>query len=255
MISTRIRVTAALIAALVLASEANAQLFGDRVLGRTQTPRARPTSGNRLTSANRAASTNQPTSANRSDSPLRAIGQITGRERYLRENRDASDFVGTDVQDRQSFVGVQQADADVQIESAVDGLRIETGTDANRAQPATTRQRVVMYQPRLRVDFRVGQPSSDQVSLTLVDRLRSSLLLDETSWIEVSVEGRTAILRGEVASERTRSLARLLLLFEPGISDVRNELAVRPPPAAPQENRPTGPSSPPGDRRPETPKT
>jgi hypothetical protein len=40
----------------------------------------------------------------------------------------------------------------------------------------------------------------------------------------VSIEGRTAVLRGSVASDQARLLAEQLILLEPGIDSVRNEL-------------------------------
>lgn len=46
--------------------------------------------------------------------------------------------------------------------------------------------------------------------------------------IEVSVEGRTARLQGTVASADDRDLAALIALFEPGISDVQNDVIVQP---------------------------
>jgi hypothetical protein len=58
----------------------------------------------------------------------------------------------------------------------------------------------------------------------------------------VSVEGATATLRGEVASERDRTLAERLVLFEPGIDSVRNELKVRSPSKGPAEYLPPPPS-------------
>jgi hypothetical protein len=43
---------------------------------------------------------------------------------------------------------------------------------------------------------------------------------------EVWMQGRTAIVRGVVASDRDRELVSRLLLLEPGISSVRNEMTV-----------------------------
>jgi len=40
----------------------------------------------------------------------------------------------------------------------------------------------------------------------------------------VTIEGRTAVLRGSVASDQARLLAEQLILLEPGIDSVRNEL-------------------------------
>ena len=44
--------------------------------------------------------------------------------------------------------------------------------------------------------------------------------------IEVLVEARTATLRGEVASARQKTLAELLVRFEPGVDEIVNEISV-----------------------------
>ena len=81
-------------------------------------------------------------------------------------------------------------------------------------------------------------PAPVQVSLELARHLRTSPGLRPESRVEVSVEGRTAILRGSVACESDRAFVEQMALFEPGISAVRNDLQVRrpsnsaPPPAA-----------------------
>ena len=92
-----------------------------------------------------------------------------------------------------------------------------------------------MYGPRLKVDFGFAPRPTAQVSTELTLRLESSLALAGTGSIEVSKEGGKAILRGQVASERDRRLARLLLLLEPGISTVENQLIVGPPRSTPEE--------------------
>ncbi|MDA7951709.1 MAG: BON domain-containing protein [Pirellulaceae bacterium] len=44
--------------------------------------------------------------------------------------------------------------------------------------------------------------------------------------VSITMEGRTAILRGNVASASARDLAKRLVLFEPGIDKVQNEIVV-----------------------------
>jgi hypothetical protein len=155
--------------------------------------------------------------------------------RYIRGNREAEDFVGADTRDAGGFVGMQQAEGEEPIRSAIDDVRVQTGPDANR--PLTSRQRTPMYRPRLRVDFDFARQPTPEINSRLTDRLASSLTRAGTGPVEVSVEGETAILRGEVASERDRKLARLLLLLEPGISTVRDELILKRPGATPQPAR------------------
>ena len=73
----------------------------------------------------------------------------------------------------------------------------------------------------------------------MVERLSASPSIRATEPLEVSMAGRTATLRGTVESEHEKQLAGLMLLFEPGISKVQNELAVAPSDSTPSaEPRP-----------------
>jgi hypothetical protein len=148
------------------------------------------------------------------------------RERLARGARGSDDFVGTDAAERRSFVGAQQSEAAEPVISAQEGLEIEQSPDANQGQTRTATPSLGMYDPRLRVSFDFPQRPAADVTATLARRLQTSSAIRRLGRIEVSLEGQTATLRGAVASERDRSLARLLVLFEPGISSVKDELTV-----------------------------
>jgi hypothetical protein len=98
------------------------------------------------------------------------------------------------------------------------------------------------------VAFDVTRPPEEAVAQNLTHLLQVSPELRSNSRIDVSVAGRVATLRGEVASERDRSLAEKLVLFEPGIDSVKNELKVRPPSRSPAEYLPQN-ASPDQNRR------
>lgn len=197
-----------LAATLAAAGEAGAQLFGTRTLGTSLARRTRGAGAVATTGSN-------------------VVGSVRLNERYIRGNRGRVDFVGGDSQEQRGFVGSEQAQAGGAIRSAVSDLRIESAPDANRGQARTTPPRTGMYGPRLRVDFAFSPQSPAALSTVLAGQLRECPAIRRSGPIEVSVEGETATLRGEVASERDRTLARLIVLFEPGISQVRNELTVR----------------------------
>ena len=57
----------------------------------------------------------------------------------------------------------------------------------------------------------------------LIQRLSE---IKKTTPVTVVMQGDTAVLRGEVASEHDRALAESIALLEPGIWDVRNELLI-----------------------------
>ena len=66
-----------------------------------------------------------------------------------------------------------------------------------------------------------------QSKLVKIPQVRSS------GSVKVEMEGKIAVLRGQVKSQRDRDLIGRMLLLEPGISDVRNELVVAPPVPSP----------------------
>ena len=219
------------LAVLAVVSEAQAQLFGERSIG-----------GSSVTRRSRPGDTQ--------------AGTVTGSERFLRDNREDGNFIGADSRDTRAFVGAQQATTGAAAGRsglATPPVRIETAPDANRIQQTSTRPTTGMYSPRLRVGFDHPSPSSRQISTSLAHQLEASLtrrlqsvLSDQPiRSLEVSLEGEMATLRGEVFSERERYLAALLTLFEPGISEVQNDLIVKPPSFGPRSSRP-------GDRVPRT---
>ncbi len=85
-----------------------------------------------------------------------------------------------------------------------------------------------MNPPQLEISFAYSAPPAEQLPAVLRQRLAECPQLHATSPIEVSLAGRTAIVRGTVASAQDRFLAQQLLLFEPGISAVQNELRIQP---------------------------
>jgi len=226
---------------LVGADGAQAQLFGNRTVGQGITsPRARTSSANQRSLLGNLLDRQASGS---SGSALSGIGLPDTSARYMRGNREATDFVGKDSEGAGGFVGRQVGDAPAEIRSAIDdNLQVQSAPDANLSQAASGRRRTTMYQPRLSVDFDFARRRPAELNTRLTHRLESSLGLAETARVDVFVEGKTATLRGEVASERARKLARLMLLFEPGISNVENELIVTRRPSTPSpsdSNRPT----------------
>jgi hypothetical protein len=92
-----------------------------------------------------------------------------------------------------------------------------------------------MNPPQLAVSFAYSAPPAEKLPALLHQRLADCPQLHAIGPIEVSMTGRTAIVRGTVASARDQFLAQQLLLFEPGISAVQNELRVQP--ATPDQQR------------------
>lgn len=77
-------------------------------------------------------------------------------------------------------------------------------------------------------------PAPSDAGAALSAMLERSTRIQKRSALSVTVKDNTAILRGRVATEHDRSLAAALVLLEPGIWQVQNELVVEsPPPASP----------------------
>jgi len=217
------------IVALLGTTRAEAQLFGDRPLGDTLSRRPSPGSAGQLEAAD-AASEGLGVGA--------SVGALTGTERFLRENRGRQDFVGADLLDRGGFVGAVQGSPRGAIRSAITNLRPLVNEQINRVPPDPLGRRARPYAPRLIVAFEYPQPSDDELQSTLAEYVLRVPGMDRLGPIEVSVVGQTAILRGVVASEHQRDVAEQLVLLEPGVRAIRNELVL----ADPASQAPVAPS-------------
>jgi osmotically-inducible protein OsmY len=162
-----------------------------------------------------------------------AAGQVTGNERFLRNNRQAGQFVGSDSADTSNFF------------SQLSGLAATQGARGQNNQQNTNNVRLMPSKARVLVTpgFSVTMPSGDRVSTTLQQRLEKSQRIGRLGPISVRLEGRTAVLSGSVATEHDRDLAAQVALLEAGVAAVRNELSVGPPPS-PEVPLPNLPSQP-----------
>lgn len=206
-----------LLAAGPWASVASAQMFGSRQLGVLLSPGQTPGSvGNRADAA-----VNNPG------------GTITGAERFVRGARQATDFVGTDVGDRRSFVGMIQS----RMRRAQQLPPLQLKPEPNVNQPAPQNEgSTAFYPPRLVLAPDMPELSTTAVQSSLARHLRRSPRIQWTGPWEVTMEGRTAVLQGDVASPQDRALAEALVQFEPGVSQVQNDLRVTGPiPPTPAE--------------------
>jgi hypothetical protein len=218
--SKRLTVSIVLLLLIGLADRAAAQMFSSRA--------DRPSLSERLRGRQRAQRGTGPAAAE-------TVGTVEGSERFIRGNRSATDFVGADLAEQQTFVGAQGVELTQEVRTAVEDLRPTRERDLNEQMRAPRGSR--MYLPRLRVDFSFETPASSEIGRRVVTQLQATETLTTLAPIEVSVADGKATLRGVVASERDREMAELVARFEPGIASVKNEIQVRPslrpPPPAP----------------------
>ncbi len=183
----------------VSAGTVSAQLFGDRDIGRNR---------------------------DRGAKDVESAATVTGTERFVRGNRAADDFVGAAPAGAAGFVGSSQAPVGAATTDSVIGLAEEAVPQVNVPRQ---RRATGIYAERLSVGFepRPGEGIQLPPALILSEQLRQ--ILDKRQFeVDLSAADSTATLRGTVDSPKQRRIAELLVLFEPGIATVKNELRVEP---------------------------
>jgi hypothetical protein len=167
-------------------------------------------------------------------------GQLDGSERYMRGNRQGA-FVGADSADA-SALGQQQGQMggnqfqQNQLQQMLGMNRNQQaqmmnqqGQGQNGANGRNNRE----IRAILQVDFDTPALAPGRVAAQAQKVLVRAKPLQGLGTIQVGMQGRLAVLSGTVHSERARKLAEQLVLLEPGISGVQNDLQVSPPPAPP----------------------
>jgi hypothetical protein len=108
------------------------------------------------------------------------------------------------------------------------------GQRQNQNQNQGDNQPTRTVRPRLVVAFSTPIASGSAMTARLSTRMQK-IQKAGFEGVTVEVDGRTAILRGEVASEEARRMAKLIVKLEPGIRTVQNELVVVSPEPLPVE--------------------
>lgn len=180
-------------------ADVSAQLFGDRQVGRNANTPSTPPLG----------------------------GIVQGFERFLRGNRSEDSFVGAGSAAASAFAGGSQANTAADTaSSSVIGLTEEAAPPVNRVKQRKT---AGIYAERLTADF---QPSSRFSTAPperpVISQRLSDIAANRNVGITVSKTTREATVVGTVDSQHEKRIAELLVLFEPGIETVTNELHVAP---------------------------
>jgi hypothetical protein len=225
--------TFGLLLALAGSETASAQMFGSgRALGaETINRNVRPGATNN----NASGMLGNP---NLDPGQLMSTGIMNPGARFIRGNRGSTDFVGRDFGETRDFIGRGGEMQVGNLRSAIDQLIQRADSDTNRQQPNSGARKESVYPPRLQLGFDFNRSAaSSQVTDSVVRRMEQRLGDSLSDPFEVTVAGRTAILRGAVASAHERSLAAALASLEPGIDAVQNDLVV-------VEERDSGPPRP-----------
>ena len=117
-----------------------------------------------------------------------------------------------------------------------------TNRTTGRGAAAGRQRGTTQIRASLRVGFRRPVLAPSRVSTALSQRLSTSVRVQAVSPVEVVIQGRTATLRGVVATNYARALAEQLARLEVGIGQVRNEIVVAVAPAEPELRIPDEPA-------------
>lgn len=151
-------------------------------------------------------------------------------DNLLRSSRGAANFVGADANDNRNFLGYTDTSSS---SSSNTGLRRSTTsrTNANSTQRTSygtgrNRQSAEMIRPTLQVGFDYRDPSSQALTPKLASHLAKAPFLHNLPPIDVVVNQGTVTLKGVVRTEHDRILVEQLVLQEPGVRQVENQLNV-----------------------------
>lgn len=144
----------------------------------------------------------------------------------------SNDFVGTDLAELRRFIGASQASAQAGAQRVNRGIGQGFQSDQPDNQDSGPAQR--KFRTRVRIGFSVVPISNTNLSERLSRTLQRTLQVRLATGTRVVIDARTAILRGTVSTNHARRLAEQLVLLEPGISRVQNEIVV----TAPQDDQP-----------------
>ncbi len=138
--------------------------------------------------------------------------------------------------DAGNFVGGRQAGGDF-IGATTAGGQFRRGTITtmdrnNLANQGIGRAAKIDLRNSIRLGFTPPHAKRQQLREPVADRIIRLGRLQVHSPLEVSIEGRTATLRGAVATERERILAEQMVHLEPGVWTVDNQLVVHSEPAS-----------------------
>jgi osmotically-inducible protein OsmY len=190
-----------------------------------------------------------PTGGNQATGQQEGLGMIPSDARFLRENRDPGQIVGgtavgvgalRDQTGQTGQAGQMQGFQRTQTGFNMGGFNArgfnQFGSFGQMGQlgrmfGGAMNTRGARTRENLRTSVELGfqapaAPTPSAVSSRVQTRIARIPKIQEMGSINVQMEGQTAVLQGQVASAQDRDLVARMLLLEPGISDVRNELTL-----------------------------
>jgi osmotically-inducible protein OsmY len=164
-------------------------------------------------------------------------GGVSGSERYVRGNRQGQ-FVGADTGEARAIgvadMGGNNA-AGQQFGSLLGGRnggnllgQLMQGSQFNQTgRTQTGRSGTTQLRVPISLGFTPRPIATSRITAQIRTRLGRLPALSAVGPIEVALEGEAVVLRGTVASEGDRQLAEELLMLEPEVTQVKNELKIQ----------------------------
>lgn len=156
-------------------------------------------------------------------------GGINSGARFMRQNRTGQ-FVGSDAADVNAALGAlggaNQRGLNALTQQLRGNNRQQRSAQPNQGANFSGRRQQPVFRFTREADFTNQPVKTAALSERLTQRVMKSQAIQAESPVQVVIRGRTAILRGSVASDRARDLAARLVLLEPGVDDVDNQLTV-----------------------------
>ena len=84
-----------------------------------------------------------------------------------------------------------------------------------------------MIRPIIRPDVEVTRESNSEIATNAKKRLGRIQMPKRLKGVEATVDGETVVLSGQVATESDKRMVERLVMLEPGIDSVRNEVTVK----------------------------
>lgn len=185
--------------------------------------------GLQMADAQQNTNTNTNNNANTTNAAGNVSGQ-TGQSENFTIQRDANSFIGGAAT---NFLGGQTASGLGGLGGggfgggglgALGGLgRGNTGFGSQLNSQSTTQPQIRF---RITLGFSHPRPAGTKISAQFARRLTRIPQLPSARSVAVTMEDRTAVLAGEVATEHEKMLIEKLAMMEPGVAEVRNELTV-----------------------------
>ncbi len=129
-----------------------------------------------------------------------------------------------------SSTGTGSSSSSLVTGSELGGMTFNSADEINTGSASQIDSTTSMYAPKLVVSFAVAAPREKAIKLakSLNLRMRMTPNLSRMNRVEIQMNDHVATLLGTVATARDRSLMEQIVLFEPGVIHVQNDLKIDP---------------------------